>query len=468
MRATLTVNRHDWVAGMGPMGQMPTMSMPADMAGWFGPGGPALGDLQGISGAPGAGAGAGAMPPAGMTGVFGGAGNFFNGGIAAMPAMPQGMQGPVIAITPPPEGSGWLQGADGGWTPPADWTPPVGWNAPADWQPGQPITLEQAPWNTVAAKRGETAPAMGGFIPGTLVKLPENMSLDQAMNNFDPTALGINLPNFMTPADFQKVMKGEAALDNMSQEMLKALNPGKFGPMNDPYVMARTSGLTMDEMGNFFVQASTGAPGNPFIVQAKALADEGKYQEALAVLDDPTAPFNQFPDAMIHTWKAEIAKNAGVTNTAVLDMEKALALAPFDEKLYQKAGAIYQQAGVTGPKVFVNGVKPEFDVNPFVESGRTLVPFRALAETMGADVGWDGETRTVTVMKGEKEIKMTIGSTAATVNGNPVTLDVPAKVVDGRTVIPLRFVGESLDADVGYDGASEIIKILPKATSTAS
>jgi hypothetical protein len=335
--------------------------------------------------------------------------------------------------------------------------PPIGWIPPADWQAGQQISDNDAPWNQL--------PVGNAFIPGTLIRMSADMTLDQVLANFDPNAHGLTLPSFLTPEDFQKIMKGEATVDNMTQEMLKALNPGKFGPMSDPYIMARSSGLTMDEMGNFFVQASEGAPGNPFIVRAKTLADEGKFGEALEALNDPAAPFNQFPDALIRTWKASLAAQSGGSVVAVQNIEKALALAPFDNQLYQKAGEIYRQAGINGPQVFVNGVKPDFDVQPFVESGRTLVPFRALAETMGASVSWDDTTRTVTVLKGENEIKMVIGSSTATVNGNPHILDVQPKVVNGRTVIPLRFVGESLNATVGYDSATEIVKILPKVTT---
>jgi len=454
--------------GPNAPGQMMMMTMPEGYQGLFGPGGPAIGDLQGISGV-----GSTGSIPAGMsTGIFGGSSGFFSGGIMSM----TGATGTGIGMTgfsgqgiPPATDSGWTQGTDGSWTPPSSWTPPVGWTPPTGWQAGQPITEKDAPWNQIPAGITGTMPGnQSGYIPGTLVRLPSGTSLEQAMTNFDPNALGITLPSFMLPADFQRIMNGQATVDNMTQEMIKALNPGKFGPMSDPYIMSRNSGLSMDEMGNFFVQASTGAPGNPYIVKAKSLADEGKYDEALEALNDPNAPFNQFPDAMIHTWKAALAANAGVTSNAVQDIEKALALAPFDEKFYQQAGEIYKQAGITGPQVFVNGVKPEFDVKPFVDSGRTLVPFRALAETMGAEVNWDAETKTVTVLKGDKEINMVIGSNAATVNGSPVTLDVPPKVVDGRTVIPLRFVGESLDSEVGYNGDTKIIKILPRAVTTGN
>jgi len=57
---------------------------------------------------------------------------------------------------------------------------------------------------------------------------------------------------------------------------------------------------------------------------------------------------------------------------------------------------------------------------------------------------------------------MTVGNNNALVDGNPVTLDVPPTIVDGRTVVPLRFVGESLNANVSYDENTEIVKVLPK------
>lgn len=468
----IPANAEPWKqAALNQPGQI--MTMPEGMYGYqglFGPGGPAIGDLQGISGA----TGSGNIPPGVSTGIFGGTSGFFNGGVVGI----SGSAGTGSNVTglgiPPSLDSGWTQGINGTWTPPSSWSPPPGWTPPTGWQAGQPISEKDAPWNQVPAgmsygMTGNTNNmAQYGYIPGTLVKLPAGTTLEQTMANFDPNSLGIKLPTFITPADFQKIMNGQATVDNMTQEMIKALNPGKFGPMADPYIMSRTSGLTMDELGNFFVQASEGAPGNPFIVKAKDLADEGKYEEALEALNDPAAPFNQFPDAMIHTWKAALAANAGITDNAVMDIEKALALAPYDEKFYQQAGEIYKQAGITGPQVFVNGVKPDFDVKPFVDSGRTLVPFRALAETMGADVAWNPETKTVTMTKGEKEINMVIGSNNALVNGSPVTLDVPPKVVDGRTVIPLRFVGESLDSDVSYNNETKLIKILPLEVQTGN
>jgi len=90
-----------------------------------------------------------------------------------------------------------------------------------------------------------------------------------------------------------------------------------------------------------------------------------------------------------------------------------------------------------------------------------LVPFRALCETMGAQVDWNAEEQKISVLKESKVVEMTVGSSTALVDGKPFTLDVPPKVVNGRTVVPLRFVGESLDTTVSYDENTEIIKVMP-------
>ena len=300
------------------------------------------------------------------------------------------------------------------------------------------------------------------FIPGTLIKMPAGMTVESVMSQFDPTSLGINLPSHVGPESFSKVMQGEMSLDVQTQDMVKALNPGKFGPMIDPYAMSRSMGLGMDNMGNFLLEASEGRPGNPYIARAKALENEGKFQEAAEILKDPNAPFAQYPDALVHAYRADLEAKAGNAQTALNHIQGALALAPTNDNLYLKAGEMFKEAGVSGPKVFVNGVMPEFDVKPKIESGRTLVPFRSLAETMGASVTWNPDNKAVTMVKGDKTVQMTIGSKIASVNGNEIELDVPPKIEDGRTLVPLRFVGEGLDADVSYEPSNQIIKVLPK------
>lgn len=111
------------------------------------------------------------------------------------------------------------------------------------------------------------------------------------------------------------------------------------------------------------------------------------------------------------------------------------------------------------PTVTVDGSTLSFEVPPIIEGGRTLVPLRAIFEALGADVAWGGATQTVTGTKDATTVKLTIGSKTAYVSGQTVTLEVPGKIVGGRTLVPLRFVGEGLGADVVYDGTTRQITI---------
>ncbi|MEW6573430.1 MAG: stalk domain-containing protein [Bacillota bacterium] len=104
--------------------------------------------------------------------------------------------------------------------------------------------------------------------------------------------------------------------------------------------------------------------------------------------------------------------------------------------------------------VLVDGERLSCDVPPVIEQGRTLVPLRAIFEALGATVDWDGTTRTVTGRKGTTTVKLVVGQKTAYVNGEAVTLDVPARIISGRTMVPLRFVGESLGARVEWDGTA--------------
>ena len=109
--------------------------------------------------------------------------------------------------------------------------------------------------------------------------------------------------------------------------------------------------------------------------------------------------------------------------------------------------------------VKLNDSNIEFDQAPIVESGRTLVPFRAILEAMNVDVDWDSETKTITCTKGDKVIKLTIGENEMFINDEEVTLDVPAKIVNGRTLLPLRAISENLDAEVKWDSDTKTIEI---------
>lgn len=110
-------------------------------------------------------------------------------------------------------------------------------------------------------------------------------------------------------------------------------------------------------------------------------------------------------------------------------------------------------------EVFINGTKLECDVPPIIENGRTLVPMRAIFEALGANIHWDDETKTVTAIAGKTVVFIQIANKTAFVNGEERTLDVLARIVNDRTLVPLRFAGEALGAQVEWDETNRCVNI---------
>ncbi len=103
--------------------------------------------------------------------------------------------------------------------------------------------------------------------------------------------------------------------------------------------------------------------------------------------------------------------------------------------------------------------KKALDTVSYIENGRTLVPVRAISESFGADVSWNGEERKVTIKLGNDIVVLTIDSTIALVNGRACVLDTPAVIKNDTTMVPLRFVSEALSKSVEYVAASSQILI---------
>ncbi|MCL1805551.1 MAG: stalk domain-containing protein [Clostridiales bacterium] len=111
-------------------------------------------------------------------------------------------------------------------------------------------------------------------------------------------------------------------------------------------------------------------------------------------------------------------------------------------------------------QVLIDGKAQTFDVPPQIINGRTMVPLRAIFEAMGATVQWNESTQTVTATKGDAVVVLTVGSVSPTVNGQVVPLDQPGAIVDGRTLAPLRFVGEAFGGTVDWSEATGTVTIL--------
>jgi len=110
--------------------------------------------------------------------------------------------------------------------------------------------------------------------------------------------------------------------------------------------------------------------------------------------------------------------------------------------------------------VTIDGSALVMDTQPVSRDGRTLVPLRAIFEALGANVAWDPVARTITGTRGNTTIFLQINNRTAKLNVNSITLDVPPAVINGRTMVPTRFIAESLDAQVNWDGQTRTVSIV--------
>lgn len=133
------------------------------------------------------------------------------------------------------------------------------------------------------------------------------------------------------------------------------------------------------------------------------------------------------------------------------------------------AQKIIMQIG--SPTMTVDGVETAIDPDgaetaPAITDGRTLLPVRAVVEAMGGNVSWDNAAQTVSLVCGDAEIRLTIGSTQAVLNDAPETLDVAPVIIGGRTMLPIRFIAENFGYLVGWTGRIQTITIIKAASGT--
>ncbi|MGI6751692.1 MAG: stalk domain-containing protein [Anaerovoracaceae bacterium] len=112
-----------------------------------------------------------------------------------------------------------------------------------------------------------------------------------------------------------------------------------------------------------------------------------------------------------------------------------------------------------GLTLWVDGKYLETDVHPFIEDSRTLVPIRSVAEALGFDVDWERATKTVTIDDGINRITMQIDKQYAYHNGKKIRLHKTPMVRDGRTFIPIRDVAETLGKKVDWDVENRTVVI---------
>lgn len=110
-------------------------------------------------------------------------------------------------------------------------------------------------------------------------------------------------------------------------------------------------------------------------------------------------------------------------------------------------------------KVEVNEQELIFDVDPIIKEGQTMVPVRAIFESLYLEVSWDDKSKAVTVKNKDTQINLIIGDKRASVNDKVIILDHPPLIINERTMVPVRFIGQAIGADFSWDNESRTLSI---------
>lgn len=113
-------------------------------------------------------------------------------------------------------------------------------------------------------------------------------------------------------------------------------------------------------------------------------------------------------------------------------------------------------------RVHVDGHIIDFESDPYIKNDSTLVGVRSILEALGAEVSWDGDSQTVTILKDDTEIILTVSSDTAYVDGAAQTLSAAPEMSGNSVMIPVRFISEQLGMTVSWEESTRLITITSK------
>jgi hypothetical protein len=125
---------------------------------------------------------------------------------------------------------------------------------------------------------------------------------------------------------------------------------------------------------------------------------------------------------------------------------------PTNDMVYREAADFLVHNDASGFYVFTNGNPIDFsaydNVMPVIMNGRTLVPLRSISEYLGATVYWSPSTSVVRITYNKRDIQLKLASDLARIDGKNVKVDVPAVSINGRTMVPIRFISETFGMNI--------------------
>lgn len=140
----------------------------------------------------------------------------------------------------------------------------------------------------------------------------------------------------------------------------------------------------------------------------------------------------------------------------------------YDEKnnIYEKKIHIFKLSSmvlkiwINSTIGYVNDKKIELETPPIIINKRTMVPLRFIVENFGGNIYWNNLDSSIKIVFPEKEILMWINNSIAYINGDKYILDAPPVIINGRTLVPIRFVAEALGSYVFWNPVDSGVTII--------
>lgn len=175
----------------------------------------------------------------------------------------------------------------------------------------------------------------------------------------------------------------------------------------------------------------------------------------------------QYADFLLHYkyWKTKLLRGVRLKMKKIGFLVCLILISAFLPAVSAEidTGEVVVKLQLGNSEMEVNGVLAAIDDSgtaPISVSGRTLVPIRAIIEAFGGGVSWNDSSKTAALTFSGDEVKLVIGKTEAYFNGEPHALDAAPEIIGGRTMLPIRFVAESFNFAVAWDGNTKTVWII--------
>ncbi|MBQ7264839.1 MAG: hypothetical protein IJS61_01925 [Firmicutes bacterium] len=208
-----------------------------------------------------------------------------------------------------------------------------------------------------------------------------------------------------------------------------------------------------------FIASSDGSHPGKLLDDYTVCIDNGKIYFIEFDYDNKNIEIYDSSRKNIYTLKADDVRNYSVNNGMFYGFSYTYNKGSVFTLLAYRIANETTQTNTNNIKILLNGTPISFPESPTIIDGTTMVPMRAVFEALGAQVNWNGTTRCVDATKDGKTITLCIGEKSVQIDGVTYNVSVAPYISGQSTMIPLRFVSEALGADVNWNGQTKTVTI---------